>query len=183
MDASVSADAVVMADAALPDAAVAAKAIHTVGAYTKFAGTSAVSAGYLYGLPITVTTSSLLLGFGMIATSSGPGGNQGRIALYRDQGGAPGALVAASSLFGVFVGRNEPSVGVLGAGLDLAPATYWIMGIYANDIEIATGIGVPEGPRAFSVYAINDPLPDPFPTASAQTNLPINYYVTILSSP
>ena len=143
----------------------------TRGNYTDFGFSSNFSPDYLLGQPtITLTSGFVMTDFGLITTAAG---SQVQMALYSDDLGSPGELVANTGATSIAsAARYEISVDPV----YLAPGTYWIMAIYDVDTQVAKE-NVGTVTTDYINHTFGNALPSTFPTSSTYETGGINYYI------
>jgi hypothetical protein len=105
------------------------------------------------------------------------GGQKVKLALYADQGGNPGALVAQTPETDVQVGNLEISVG---DAVDVAAGDYWLLAVYDQDASVGIDTSDPNEPVKYISLNFANPLPDPLPGAQSYNGQTLNYYVNMV---
>jgi hypothetical protein len=141
------------------------------GNSVEFSGTSMLSAGFLMGGSVTVPSPSMLTH--LCAITKGGGANM-VLAVYSDLNGEPHGLVASTPSTSMVLGRMEVPV----TPTQLAPGTYWIMGVYDNDAPIGTDSSDPNAPVRGTADSFGN-LPNPFPSTQDFSGLSFNYYLKL----
>jgi hypothetical protein len=122
---------------------------------------SSVSVDYLFAIPVTLDRRVTIERFGLHAMAA-PNNVSVRMALYRDNGGVPGAIVARSS------NRVLDATGTLYINLNMAvPAinagNYWIAAVYSGDAPAyARFTTAALGDAYYVAHDYDAQLPDPF---------------------
>ena len=144
---------------------------YDVGPDVQFSTTTLYTPGYLVAQPITVSKAATLLGFGVIASTTG---QHVIMSLYTDSGGAPSALVGYSAPLALTGGRQHV---VAMATASLSPATYWVV----IDFDTAGSVYSDTNPTSSQVAVLGGYTTPPtmFPTATVFTAPPENYYIIV----
>jgi hypothetical protein len=114
-------------------------------------------------------------------------GGQADMSIYKDNGGAPGPLLArSSSNIAVISGADSNSVKP--AGVQLAKgAKFWLGAVFFNGATIPQSAGASFSTSVFSVAPFNfgTAPPDPFPAATAtkSSNVALPFYVSVREVP
>ena len=124
----------------------------------------------LLGFRMVIPEDAMLVGFGLIGREAG---SAFKMALYRDAGGVPGALVASTPSTALAGGRQEITV----APTPVTAGAYWLMGIFETGALVAYGAGGPEVHYIQLPYT--SPLPTTFPTPTTYTGQSFSYYVKV----
>lgn len=149
-------------------------ALFPYGAYEPLDQTDAtVSEGYLIGNLVTFDQAVTVSRFGLNAPA---GGSRVRMALYKDEGGLPGALVVGTPVVALAKGSQEIPVAIK----PVAAGTYWLMVVYDTTTSIRWLSGVDTPTVMYRSFAIDDPLPDPFGPADSYTGTMFNHWVKVL---
>src|SRR5690606_36188313 len=133
-----------------------------------------------YVIPITVPTTATVSSMRMIVRN-GVGGAQGRMALWQDNGGAPGACVAmtnntALSSAGVVSGAPTVTTQVTGG------TTYWIGAKFTGSAQLYQNPSTTQDGYFLSeTFSSNPAALDPFPSGSAGalSNVGYNFYLVV----
>jgi hypothetical protein len=120
-----------------------------------------------------VPLSSTLTHLSVIAKSAG---QQVKLALYADSGGAPGQLVAATPATPMTVGANEIPV----TPMSLVAGTYWLMGVYDTEASIGLDETDPDAEVYYLSHYFGDPPPVSIEGASLYVGQRFNYYLKTL---
>ena len=144
----------------------------TYGNATDLGGMQNISANYLLGPMVTVTTGGTLTKFGLISRDAG---THVRFALYTNVGGAPGTLVAQTPSTLVAVGSQEINPTTTPT---IATGTYWLMG----NFDVATNVGGDTGSTTQIDYIslpFTSAIPTSFGTASTYNGARFNYWIRV----
>ncbi len=115
-------------------------------------------ADYILGTMQTVTAPGTLTGLSLMGNAGW--GSMAQMALYADNGGAPGALLATSSIDTLVTpGTNTMSV----APMAITAGNYWVMAIY----NIGAGSSNCDNSSSKTVYYTSLPFGSPMPTNAA----------------
>jgi hypothetical protein len=140
------------------------------GNYDDLGSNSEHLPNYLLGTAVVVPE-TVLVSFGVIGRAAGP---HFEMALYRDAGGSPGALVASTPSTPLAVGRQE--IGV--SPVALSAGTYWIMGIYDTEASIGIAFGG-SAPVDYTALGFGSALPGTFPSPDVYSGQTFNYYIVV----
>jgi hypothetical protein len=140
---------------------------------TCYAPRDPFGANYLLGSTLTIGATITVTKLGLFTTASAVGPHF-QLALYKDNAGAPGALVAFTPSTALAQGQNEIPVT---APTAVAPGTYWLMGVYDVGAQICAD-AITTNKIDYISLTYGTALPNPFP-ASPTTYMGgnINYYV------
>ena len=143
-----------------------------IGWDEEFPNNSSHSPNYLLGSVLTVDDGCNLTHLSVIAKSAG---DNVKMALYDDNGGNPGNLVAQTGVHTTSVGVMEMDVL---SPVDLAPGDYYIMGVYETQASIGLRTNTGEGVWYRSM-SFHDSMPNPFGSPSFYTDQVFNYYMVV----
>lgn len=153
--------------------ATAAPGPYAVGVTDPLDTFSSHSPDYLLGNPLMVVDGGDLVSFGMYATATGA---QGRLALYTDNNGQPGRLVAQTGPFNVVTGQQtEPP----SAPANIQPGNYWIFGLYDTNAAPGMGTADPYLPVAYYNQPFGAALPNVLGAPQVYTGQGFNYYLVL----
>jgi hypothetical protein len=129
-----------------------------------------VASNRLIGTLISIPTDQYVMRLGFHTVT---GGYTARMAVYRNNGGNPGALVASTAPFAAVDGENEQDV----IPTLLTAGTYWLLGNFELNASIKRDSGA-GNINIFSIaHSISSPLPDPPASPMFVSNLPLDYYL------
>jgi hypothetical protein len=128
-----------------------------------------VPANYLYGQQVFIPRDVVMMRLGL---NTQVGGFAGRMALYRNVGGAPGALVVGSSLTQITVGPNDLRV----TPTMVTSGTYWLLGNFATSAAIKRNASS-NTTLSYLIHQTGDALPDALTGTMSTTNRVLNYHV------
>jgi len=149
-------------------------ALFPYGAYEPLDRTDATaSPGFLLGNPLTIDQPVTVSRFGL---NSPAGGSRVRLALYKDEGGVPGALVVGTPAVTLAKGPQEIPVPIK----PVAAGAYWLMVAYDVTTSLRWHYGVDEPTVMYRSFSIDDPLPDPFGPATSYGGTMFNQWVKVL---
>lgn len=131
-----------------------------------------IAANTLAGQTVTTDTATVLMRIGVIPQT---GGYNGRLALYANSGGAPAALLAATSLTQISGTAQEIRVVT---PTQLAQDTYWVMANFDAAAPIKRSATNNTTIR-FITLATSAALPDPIVSPQTSTNRVLNYYLVV----
>lgn len=144
-----------------------------LGNHDPLTDSSSHTPGFLLGTAIYVPDTVTLLAFGVDMRATGP---SGRLALYRDNGINPTALVGQTAAFTpTSLGANtSPAL----APTTLTPGMYWLMGEW--DAPASMGLTAATDARvSYIAHPWGTPLPDPFPTPQTYTGQDFGMYIVV----
>ena len=98
------------------------------------------------------------------------------MALYRNTGTQPDALVASTAVFTTTTGVMELDPTTATA---LSADEYWLFAAYSANMSVAQGPINYEEDSRYRMHSLESPLPDPFGTASTEQAQEINYYIVV----
>jgi hypothetical protein len=131
------------------------------------------SADFLLGMPVTIEHPATVTHLGMISRQEG---THVRMALYKDSGGSPGALVVGTSSTVVLLGSQEIAV----TPTAVAAGGYWIMAIFDADTLVASDEEAPPGNLIkYRALTYANALPDPFGATLMYDQTQLNYWVKV----
>ena len=105
------------------------------------------------------------------------GGQKVVMALYADQGGSPGALVANTPELAVEIGVNELPIG---QAVDVAAGDYWLLAVFDQDASVGIDTSNPNEVVHYIPFGFGASLPDPMVGAQSYTGQRLNYYVNMV---
>ncbi len=143
------------------------------GNVVPFADSEGFTRDYLLGQQISIPSDGTLTELGVVVTSANNAA--GRLALYSDAGGQPGALVAGSTVRTMINGTNLLSV----TPTPILAGDYWLLGNYDANVDLGVDVGGPLETVAYTSLVTSAPLPTLFPTPSTYDNAAINYFVRL----
>lgn len=144
-----------------------------IGNYLPGDTSNAHLSNHLLGQSVTAPEATLC-GFGIIVES--PSSQQIQFALYDDDGGSPGNLVAQSHVYiGLTNGINF--IPVL-ESVELSPGIYWLMKVVSSELTIKEDTGISQ-PYHFTQHIFGLPLPDPYVVFLSFSGDLINAYLWV----
>ncbi len=152
-----------------------------VGYPTDLGGTENLGTGALAAESITITATSTVRSFGLLAPAAGSMVSMG---LYSDVGGAPSQLLMSAQSKGVLSGTNlyTPTPAVTGGSLQIAPGTYWIGALYDVATIVRSTVATTGATTTFKWVTTNFcALPTSLSSTSqfTQTGREVNYYLLV----
>lgn len=128
----------------------------------------------LLGSPLEIPRAGRVIELGVIVVQSGP---RLQLALYTDDNGRPGTLVAWTRAVPMVVGDMHLAVE---AETPIPRGKYWIMGDYDKNASIGIDYSDSDAEVAYTSVPFGSPLPDPFSTSpSTYQGQRFNYYVVL----
>ena len=145
------------------------------GSTTQGASSINVGANTLFGMPFTTVAPIVLASMNFYVTAPLTAGTQGRVAIFADAGGSPGALVASTEAQTVVIGRNEAVM-----SLGLPAGAYWLMVVFDNTTYLS--YNAVAATNKFVSHTFGNAMPNPFPgthstIAGAQFSWFLKYYL------
>jgi hypothetical protein len=153
--------------------ATAAPGPYAVGVTDPLETFSSHAPDYLLGNPLMVVDGGDLVSFGMYANATGA---RGRLALYTDNGGQPGRLIASTGPFTVASGQQTESPT---APANIQPGNYWIFGLYDTNAAPGMGTADPYLPVAYYSQPFGSALPNTLGAPQVYTGQGFNYYLVL----
>lgn len=148
--------------------------VERFGNLDQFDAGSSHAPDLLLGSPIDIPRAGRVIELGVIVVSAGP---RLVLALYTDDNGQPGDLVAWTKATPMVVGEMHLAVE---AEAPIQRGKYWIMGDY--DQQASIGIDYSDGDAAVAYTSVpfGNRLPDPFPTPpTTYQGQRFNYWVVL----
>ena len=139
----------------------------------QFTGSNNWSGNYIFGIPISISTGGTLTNFGTWSLNNT---SYMRMALYADNQGQPGNLVASTASTLMTIGKMEiaPS-----SSVTLAAGTYWLMAVYDRDTLVAVDWNNYVNNIRYYYSAYTNTLPSPLTGSSSYSHYNLNYYITV----
>ena len=130
-----------------------------------------VTGGFLVGQAVELDAAFSLVVFAVLSREAG---TEARMALYADESGKPGALLAQSEVVALAEGEND-----LGAlePVALEAGTYWLTAQFSDATNVASDGYSSSTTRAYARLAWGDDLPDPFGSTTSERNTRLNLWV------
>ena len=145
-----------------------------IGNVADLGGAGTPSPNYLLGSSIQVTKASKLQSFGVLSKGSAA---QVIMALYTDNAGSPGNLVANSAATQQN-GTSQEFPANIQANLPVG--TYWLMGEYNVTGSFGYTTSAPSVTTKYITHAFGSALPATFPAATSYTGQQFNYWIVVL---
>ncbi|HEX7603823.1 MAG TPA: hypothetical protein VF316_19530 [Polyangiaceae bacterium] len=144
-----------------------------VGNVADLGATGTPSPNYLLGSSVQVTKTSKLLSFGVLSKGSAA---QIIMALYTDNAGSPGNLVAYSAA-AAQNGTSQEFAANTQATLPVG--TYWLMAEYNTTGAIGYTTSAPSVTTKYITHTFGSALPASFPAPSSYTGQQFNYWIVV----
>jgi hypothetical protein len=168
-----SASAIVLTPAA-PDPTPPPAAVERFGNLEQFDAGSSHAPDLLLGSPIEIPRAGRVIELGVIVVTAGP---SLVLALYTDDHGQPGDLIASTRATPMVVGEMHLPVE---AEVPISRGKYWIMGDYDKLASIGIDYSDSDAAVAYTSVPFGNRLPDPFPSPpTTYQGQRFNYWVVL----
>ena len=138
---------------------------------TPFLEGPGLMANYLFGHAVTVPIPGVLSSVNYLVMAPPAAGATGRVAVYADAAGSPGALVTSTPHTGVILGRNEIPLAV-----PLPAGTYWVMLNFSHDTQVGATIANDQTVKLIELPSASA-LPNPFPEHITESGPSLNVFL------
>ena len=168
-----SASAIVLTPAA-PEPTPPAATVERFGNLDQFDAGSSHAPDLLLGSPIEIPRAGRVIELGVLVVTAGP---RIVLALYTDDHGQPGDLIAYTKATPMVVGEMHLPVEV---ETPISRGQYWIMGDYDKQASIGIDYSDADASVAYTSVPFGNRLPDPFPSPpTTYQGQRFNYWVML----
>jgi len=147
------------------------------GNFSDLGGSSSHSPDYLLGSSIDVTQTVTLEDAGIIFRTTG---YEGEVAVYTDNSGLPGQLIASTGPFAV--STTGPTLIPFTSTPLLSPGNYWFMAVFDNGASVGFTSNT-TALVAYQSFVFGSALPTTFGSPITYTGQAFNYYFVTVPEP